>query len=96
MNFNNSLTLFALFLCFVLIESCSCKDQEANSSAVPTLDPRILEFSTQIEKERRTNDLIQMSLFTGTIITAILSVIGFVVHDHFRFVKYVNEEVKNG
>ncbi|EUD67854.1 hypothetical protein C922_01466 [Plasmodium inui San Antonio 1] len=88
MAFNNRLTLFILFICCALIAAYSCGDANQKSPTRVPLDPRILELSTKVEKEKRLHNLIFVSIFSGTVITLLFSMVGLVVDDYIRDVKW--------
>ncbi|CAA9987296.1 conserved Plasmodium protein, unknown function [Plasmodium knowlesi strain H] len=94
MEFNNRLILFILFICSALIAAYSCGDANQKPSTKVPLDPRILELSTRVEKEKRLHNLICLSIFSGTIITILFSIMGFAVHDYVRDVKWREQHRK--
>ncbi|GAB65605.1 hypothetical protein PCYB_071070, partial [Plasmodium cynomolgi strain B] len=94
MEFNNRLTLFILFICSALIAAYSCGDANQNSSTKVPLDPRILELSTKVEKEKKLHNLIFLSIFSGTMITIMFSMLGFILHDYVRDVKWKEQHIK--
>ncbi|KMZ93837.1 hypothetical protein PVMG_03004 [Plasmodium vivax Mauritania I] len=94
MEFNNRLTLFILFICSALIAAYSCGDANQKSKPNVPLDPRILELSTKVEKEKRLHNLIYVSILSGTIITLVFSLVGLVVDDYIRDVKWKEQHTK--
>ncbi|KJP89485.1 hypothetical protein AK88_00928 [Plasmodium fragile] len=94
MELNNRLTLFILFICSALIAAYSCENANQKQSTNVSLDPRILELSTKVEKEKRLHNLICLSILSGTIVTLLFSTLGFIVDDYVRDVKWRDQHTK--
>ncbi|ANQ07405.1 Uncharacterized protein PCOAH_00018990 [Plasmodium coatneyi] len=94
MEFSNRLSLFILLICSALIAAYSCGDANQKPSTKVPLDPRILELSTRVEKEKRLHNLIFLSIFSGTIITILLSTVGFVVDDYVKQFKWREQHTR--